>query len=311
MNLSQRQLRMFTVLAAEQRFSKASEQLHISQPALSRAIQELEAQLGVALFHRTTRQLSLTEEGERFLPMALRLLSDMQSIAEDLKSQARGMRGSVAVAVGTAFGSALLPSIVREFQATHPQVQVRVLDDNSAGITAKVMRSQVDLGIGSPLGDTSSLRCEALLSAPIGLLAHAEHFPITAQTPLSETLSLPLLREPDDTSILSALRSHGSDLVASMQRGIEVSSLALQLAMVREGLGVAVVSALGASHALAHDLRFVPLQPAIEREIFLMTQRARILSSPAQAFARCVLQHLRSANAPVHGLHRLVRLRPA
>ena len=74
MNLTQRQLSMFVITADLMNILRASQVLHISQPALSRALQELEAQLGVTLLQRTTRQLSLTTDGQQFLPVAQRLL---------------------------------------------------------------------------------------------------------------------------------------------------------------------------------------------------------------------------------------------
>ena len=304
MNLNQRQLRMFTVLATEGHFSRASEQLHISQPALSRAIQELEAQLGVPLFNRTTRQLALTEEGERFLPMAQRLLRDMAHITEELRGQATGLRGAVTLAVGTAFGSVLLPRMLLRFRQAYPLVQVRLLDDNSAGITSRVLSAEADLGIGSPLGDTAALACERLVSAPLGLLWPPE--PSAVHQSMRD--QLPVLREPGDSSIMNILRMRGSPLVARMQQGVEVSSLAMQLALARSGVGVAVVSALGASHPLAQGLCFEPLLPTIEREIFLMTQRTRLLSVAAKALMATIRETLETENDAAQGLHALVRV---
>lgn len=310
MNMNQRQLRMFTVLAKEGHFSRASAQLHISQPALTRSIQELELQLGVSLFSRTTRQLTLSDEGKRFLPMAQRLLSDMEQIAYELRSHATGMRGTVTVALGTAFGTVLMPSVLKSFQQACPHVQVRLVDDNSGGITGRVLRAEADFGIGSPLGDTAALRLDRLASAPIGLLAHPDHFELNARMTPAQLAKLPLLRESDDTSIMNMLRTKGSNLVGQMHRGIEVSSLAMQLAFVRAGLGVAVLSALGASHALACDLSFRPLKPAIDRELFLMTQRSRVLSAPAKALITALHETLDQSTQLGLPLHTLVRLHP-
>ena len=117
MNLTQRQLNMFVTTADLMNISRASEVLHISQPALSRALQELEAQLGVALLQRTTRQLSLTPDGQQFLPVAQRLLRDLEQATADLREQAKGLTGSVTLAVGSAFGCTVLPEIIRSFSA--------------------------------------------------------------------------------------------------------------------------------------------------------------------------------------------------
>lgn len=307
MNLTQRQLRLFVTTADLGNISRASEALHISQPALTRALQDFETQLGQALFHRTTRRLGLTPGGERFLPAARRLLADMEQATRELRDQATGLLGTVTLAVGTAFGCALLPGVLRRFSPAHPGVRVRLIDDNSAGITSRVARAEADLGIGSPVGDTSELVCTRLLEAPIGLLADPASYPLRATASAADLTALPLLKEPADTSIAQLLRAHGSELVAQMERGTEVSSLALQLALARAGVGVAVLSALGASHPAAQGLRFVPLRPRVSREIFLIRHRSRPLPPAAAALAATLTDTLRERP---EGLHPAVRLLP-
>ncbi|KQW24315.1 MULTISPECIES: LysR family transcriptional regulator [unclassified Acidovorax] len=303
MNLTQRQLRMFVTTAAVGNISRASEALHISQPALTRALQEFESQLGVALFLRTTRQLALTPEGERFLPVAQRLLHDLTEAAALIQGEATGQSGSVSLAVGEAFGCTVLPDILQSFVKKHPGVRVRVVNDNSQGITRRVAQGEVDFGIGSPVGRTEALRCTKLLSAPLGLLFNPQLHQLKAWVRTETLGDLPLLKEGSDTSIVSVLRAQGSDLVAHMDHGVEVSSLALQLAMARAGVGIAVMSALGASHRDAADLRFSPLRPTVQREVFVMQQRDRALSVPARALIEAVVAGAKGAQ-----LHRLVKL---
>lgn len=288
MNLTQRQLQMFVTTAALMNVSRASDVLHISQPALSRALQELEAQLGVKLMLRTTRQLTLTHEGSQFLPVAQRLLRDLSQAASDLQEQATGLTGSVTLAVGTAFGCTVLPGILRSFALSHPGVRVRLIDDNSAGISSRVIRAEADLGIGSLFGDTSGMACSLLLTAPLGLLGDPAQFNMQAAVKKGNLSQLPLLKEPTDSSIMQVLQSRGSTLVQQMEKGVEVSSLALQLALAQAGVGVAVVSALGASHPQASGLQFVPLKPAMKREVFMMQRRDRELNPSARAFANAV-----------------------
>ncbi len=292
MNLSQRHLQMFVTTAAQMNVSRASQALHISQPALSRALQELESQLGVKLLLRTTRQLTLTHEGSQFLPVAQRLLHDLQQAASDLLAQATGLTGAVTLALGTAFGCSVLPDILRSFALSHPGVRVRLIDDNSAGISSRVIRTEADLGIGSLFGNTSGMSCRLLLTAPLGLLGDPAKFDITAACNSGDLSQLPLLKEPPDSSIMQVLQSRGSTLVQHMEKGVEVSSLALQLALAQAGVGVAVVSALGASHPQASGLQFLPLKPGLEREVFLMQRRDRELNPSARAFAHALLTGL-------------------
>lgn len=300
MNMTERHLRMFTTTAALGNISRASEQLHVSQPALTRALQEFESQLGVKLFDRTTRRLALTHEGERFMPVAQRLLADMQQAALELREQSTGTRGTVSIAVGTAFGCTVLPAVLGRFTASHPHVRVHLVDDNSAGITNRVSRAEVDLGIGSPVGETHHLRCQKLLDAPIGLLCDPGAFALKTSVTDKQLASLPLLKEPADTSIAHLLRAHGSALVPHMERGIEVSSLALQLALASAGVGVAVLSALGASHPQAASLRFTPLRARILREVFLLTRPDRPLSPSCRALVQTLSQVMASTELQLH-----------
>ncbi len=309
MNLSQRQLNMFVITAAMLNISRASEVLHISQPALSRALQELESQLGVKLLLRTTRHLSLTHEGSQFLPVAQRLLRDLQQAASDLLEQATGLTGTVTLALGTAFGCTVLPGILRSFAVSHPGVRLKLIDDNSAGISSHVLHAEADLGIGSLFGDTSGMVCQLMLTAPLGLLILPE---MAARLELTEVIKsgdltrLPLLKEPNDSSIMKVLQSHGSVLVPLMGKGVEVTSLSMQLALAQAGLGIAVVSSLGASHPQATGLLFIPLVPAIERQIYMMQRRDRELNPSAKALASVLQSGL--AQATLHPSIKLATL---
>lgn len=298
MNLSLRQLRLFVTTATLGNISHAAQTLHISQPALTRAIQEFEALLGAPLFHRTTRKLELSAHGQQFLPVAERLLQDLEKASSSIREQVQGSGGAVSLAVGTAFGCAVLPSALKAFSSTHPGVRVRLIDDNSAGITSSVARSLVDLGIGSPVGDTAALSCTSLLTAPIGVLANPAFFRLKSRVTAEDLASLPLLRESNDTSIMHLLRTHGSELVAQMDSGVEVSSLSLQIAMARAGVGVAVLSALGASHGAAEGLRFAALSPALSRGVFLMSRRDRPMSPVAAELTRVIFQAMHEASLP-------------
>lgn len=298
MNLSQRQLRLFVTTARLLNMSRAAEALHISQPALTRAVQELESQLGVALFHRTTRRIELSRDGERLLPVAQRLLRDMDRIVADVRDSAAGLSGDVTMAVGSAFGCTILAPALRRLAMTHPRVRVCVTDRNSAGITRQVVTDEADIGVGSAVGDTALLDCTPLLEAPIGVLVNETVFQLPQILTSDALTRCPLLKEPEDSSIVHALRAQGSPLVAMMSGGTEVDSLALQLAFARAGVGGAVVSALGASHPAARGLRFSPLQPRLPRRVFLMRRRDRPLSAAAAALVEAIDAAL--ASEPLH-----------
>lgn len=303
MNLTQRQLRMFTLVASTLSISRASESMHLSQPALSRAIQEFETQLGASLFHRTTRSLALTSEGKRFLPIARRLLSDINHAVESVRDKELALGGTVALAVGTAFACTALATVLRDFYKKHPTVRITIRDDNSKGITDRVMRSEVDFGIGTVVGESDSLAMRRLLTAPIGFVFNPSHFTLPQSPTVAQLEKLPLLKETDDSSIMNLLRLRGSGVVSMMESGMEVSSLGVQLSLAQAGAGVAVMSALGASHPSAAKLRFVRLSPIVQREVFVMHRRDRPLRPPAMALIEAIVLALPKAD-----MHPLVQL---
>lgn len=292
MNLTQRQLQLFTTTAVTLNLSRAAERLHLSQPAFSRALQALETQLGVRLFERSTRHMALTADGQRFLPAAQRLLDDLRYAVADLQGQGTGLSGRVVLALGSAFGGCVLPTALSAFGRAHPAVRVQLLDDNSQGITARVAQGEVDFGIGSVVGAAAGLVAHPLLQAPLGLLAHPAHHRLPSRPSLASAQTLPLVKEAEDTSIMQLLRSQGSPWAAAMEQGVEVSSLSLQLSLVQAGLGVAVLSALGASHPQAGGLSFVPFGPRVWRQLFLLHRRDRPLRPAAHALAGAVLSAL-------------------
>ncbi len=298
-NLSRRQLQQFVAAASQPSLSRAAEQCHLSQPAFSRALQALEAALGTRLFERSTRHLALTRDGERLLPRARRLLEDIDELARDARQPRSGeLAGRVSLAVGTAFGSTVLPQALGAFFARHPRVRVQVIDDNSRGITERVHSGAVDLGIGSVVGAGGALLGTPLLSAPLGVIAAPARHGLPARATLAQLRRLPLVKESEDTSIMSLLREAGSPWVGPMEDGVEASSLAIQLALVAQGLGASIVSALGASHPMARGLLFVPLRPLLLRHVQLLQRKDRALRPAAAALAAAVQQA--AASAPLH-----------
>src|SRR3954468_18860019 len=121
-----RHLRSFAVLAEERHFGRAAERLHLAQPALSQQIKQLERELGVTLFSRTTRRVELTEAGGRFVGHARDVLADVDRARDDMTSLASGHAGRVSIGfVGTATYD-VLPRVAREVRRELPDVALEL-----------------------------------------------------------------------------------------------------------------------------------------------------------------------------------------
>ena len=119
-----RHLRYFVAVAEELNFSRAAQRMHMAQPPLSAAIRQLERDLGVDLFVRTTREVRLTDAGRAFLQGARRTLADAERAAEDAKRAAAGELGHLRIAYSWSTRFETLPALGRAFRADHPDVEL-------------------------------------------------------------------------------------------------------------------------------------------------------------------------------------------
>jgi DNA-binding transcriptional LysR family regulator len=119
-----RHLRYFIAVAEELNFSRAAERMHMAQPPLSAAIRQLERDLGVDLFFRTTREVKLTDAGRAFLQGARRTLADAERAAEDAKRAAAGELGQLRIAYSWSTRFETLPALGRAFRESHPDVEL-------------------------------------------------------------------------------------------------------------------------------------------------------------------------------------------
>jgi DNA-binding transcriptional LysR family regulator len=142
-----RHLRYFVAVAEELNFSRAAERMHMAQPPLSAAIQQLERDVGVELFVRTTREVKLTDAGRAFLQGARRTLADAERAAEDAKRAAAGELGHLRIAYSWSTRFETLPALGRAFRAGHPDVEVLVQEMWNARMPAAFGNGSIDIAI--------------------------------------------------------------------------------------------------------------------------------------------------------------------
>jgi DNA-binding transcriptional LysR family regulator len=158
--IENRQLRYFIAAAHELHITRAAESLHIAQPALTQNIRQLEAELGVTLFHRIRKRISLTEAGHLFLAEAERSLNHLELAVRSVQKTARGELGKLAIGFTSMAGLILVPKLVSEFRKRYPGPMI-VLREMGAADQEDALRSEsIDLGIsyGPPKVGEFSLR---------------------------------------------------------------------------------------------------------------------------------------------------------
>ena len=302
-NLSIRHLRAFVAVAESGSFTQAAAQLHLTQSTLTAAIKQLEEQAGLTLFDRTTRRVYLSAEGERFLPVARRLLSNFDTALSDLQAVAAGQSGQVGVAASPSVLSRVLPPIVAEFNKDFPAVGIHLRDDSAGGIEQRVLSNEMDFGIGGNHSDHPELQYQPILRDRYGAVLPKAH-PLLEKETLnwSDLTDYQLIYLTSDTGIRAQLSRMPSETPTGLKLDgplLEVSNPAGLAELVKEQIGIAVLPALAAGTASFEPLYFVPLdQPVIERQINIISRRGRSLSPAAAQFLQRLQLHIEQTQWP-------------
>lgn len=282
-----KQLRAFLAVAQSLSFAQACERLHLSQPALSLAIKNLEESLGGQLLTRTTRSVRLTPEGETLLPIARRLLVDWDNTEELLRQHFTLQLGKVAVAAMPSFAGNRLPAALKAFRDAYPRVNVAVHDVINERVMEMVRERRVELGVAFEPAALDGLQFTPLYNDRFVAVV-----PASSELASRDALSwVDLLGQPFIAlQRPSAVRLLLEDSIAALHGKLPVAFESHQLAtvgrMVAEGLGVSAVPSLCRGQMEELGARCLPLnEPQVERRVGLLHLAGHQLSSAAQAMA--------------------------
>jgi DNA-binding transcriptional LysR family regulator len=239
-----RRLRSFLTVAELGSVSKAALRLHISQPALSRQIQEVQQDLKLRLFDRVGRRLVLTTEGEQLLESCRTVLSDVQALSEHAQQLRHGDTGVLRVVATASHIETTFSKFLPRFAQRYPNVEVKLIE-SSGVVLAMVERGDVHVGLtASDPAAIDGTRIGIYPVMPVGLLAASRpSFPLKARrlVDIAEIASHPLLLP--DSSWLHRRTFDEVCRVAHLRPNVLLESRAPHtlLAMAEAGLGVAVV----------------------------------------------------------------------
>ena len=256
-----RHLRYFVAVADEQSFTRAAERLHISQPPLSRQIQDLEEELGTALFERGSRPLKLTEPGRFFYGHATRLLEQAAQATRATRRVARMERRLViGFVASTMYGA--MPRLVRLFRAERPQTELSLLEMSTLDQLEALKTGRIDVGFGRLRLDDPALKREVLREERLVAAIPIEHALAIPEQPIilaalanQEILVYPKTPRPSYADqVLSLFRDQGLEPGAVH----EVQEIQTALGLVAAGMGICVVPT-GVSRLRPDEVVYRPL----------------------------------------------------
>lgn len=290
---------MFLVLAESLNFSKAAEQLFVTQPSLSKAIRDLEDNLGLPLFERTTRHVRLTAGGAQLVAVARSVVGAYEAGLKRLRSSAEREAKHLGIAAFPSIASVLLPNVCAALEIRHAGSRISVVDCSNTMAVGHVLRYQVDFAIASVAPSHPDLDYEEVVRDRFVLLANRRWGKrLKPVTRLDEMVSLPLVTMTDNSTAMRYISA------AYLQRGTEFrpkmqfDQLGTVAAFVEEGLGVAVLPYLAAM-PLRRLQRF-DIEDGPMRSIGIVTRRLgnpTAMASDAMAEVRKQFAGLISANS--------------
>lgn len=279
-----RQLRTFIAIAESGGFARAEGRLHLSQPAASRQIQALEAELGVLLFDRIGRRIQLTSEGEDLLRRGRRLLQEADSFAERARALKGGQTGTLRVGGSTQHIEMVLADFLPHYRRKHPSVDVDLVEEGGARVAERLERGDVHLAFLTADDDSFPRR----LLAPLYVLAVVSPTHRFARKAVLEISDLA------DESLLLLRRDFASRgwfdtgcHVAHIKPRVILESAAPHtlMALARTGHGVAIVpSNVRIPHDTVRALPLVNRKASIGRWVTVAWNPERFLSRYAQQF---------------------------
>ena len=276
-------LRAFLLVAESRSFSQAAKRLHLTQPAVSKRIAQLEAQLNVSLFDRIGRRISTTEAGEALLPHARAVHLELQAAQQSVRDLAGEVRGRLRLATSHHIGLHRLPPLLSFFSKAFPAVQLDIDFMDSEQAYELTLQGEVELAVVT-LAPSSIVN---IVTRPIWL--DPLDFMVQEGTQLTRKKALGLKELSQHPAILPGLNTYTGQIVKSL---FEQRSLPIQIAittnyletirmMASVGLGWTVLPRSMRDPSLAT----LPIRDArIERTLGAIHHEGRSLSRAAQAF---------------------------
>lgn len=289
-------LHMFVAVAEYRSFRQASEMLHRSHSAVSMQIKQLEAQLGVPLFHRTTRRVRLTREGEQLLIHAQRALAEWGNGLRHIREAADLQRGTLSLACVPTIAATRLPEVLSLYQADYPDIAIQLRELAAEELFNALRRQEVDFAVGPDAERLSEFSFDPICTDPIYALA-SRAFPIgdARGVELAALCRVPILLNSRSAALRAALEREFAARDLSFNVKFEVLHTNTVVAFALHGLGVAILPKVAVPPRLDPSMQALPIvNPAMVRSINIITLRGQVLSPAAQRLKDLMIRRFRN-----------------
>lgn len=270
-----RQLRSFIHIVELSSITAASERLGIAQPALSRQVKALEAELGVGLLRRHGRGVTPTEEGIRLARRAKAILEDVEDLANDLSGHRQAPSGTVTLGLPPTVADILATHLIERTMETYPEVDLRIVSGFSGHVQDWLLRGKIDLGVAYEGQVSPSIRARPVILEKLFLIRAAPML-VGPGRPVDcrEALSGPLILPNPEHGLRGRIEHFAREEGLALNVVLEIDVLPSMLAFVERGYGATILPFVSVTTQVQEG-RLVA-SPIVRREI----DRTLILMSP-------------------------------
>ncbi|VVD96989.1 LysR family transcriptional regulator [Pandoraea terrigena] len=292
MNITIKQLRAFAAVADAGSFTEAATRLYLTQSGLSLLVKELEGELGVRLFDRSTRRISLTVAGADFYPLALRVLQDLDSAVNSALQLQDVQRGAIRIACTPLYSAGLMPAAMDAYKREFPAIHIKLLDSLNEVALQRVASDEVDFSVAPTRPISQNIVQQPLFRDRFRLICPVNH-PLVSGRRVSwkEALQFPFVTLPTDyTRQLQAdLAAHSPSLI--LRPAQQVAFLTTALGMVKFGHGIAALPSSAIHMVAFFGLAAVDVEaPVVDRQICFFQRRGKTLSPAAESFREFLIR---------------------
>lgn len=283
-----KQIEIFIKVAKLKSFSKAAEEIFLSQPAVSAQISSLEKELDAQLFNRNSKDIGLTEAGEAFLKYAIGIMNMFNSAISTLSSLNDNVFGTLNLSVSTTPCNSIVPSLIKEFSEDYPEVSFKIVEQSSGDIIENIIKFNCELGIVGSRVQNKGIECCRLIEDELVIISN-KSFNIPEKVKIEDIMKHKfVLRESSSATrkkFEKALQDKGID-ITRLNIVCEINNLDALFKFVKAGVGIAIVSKnVCDDYIMDKNLVISELQDiSIKRSIYLVKSLKRELTPTAKVF---------------------------
>ncbi|MBV0882198.1 LysR family transcriptional regulator [Noviherbaspirillum sp. L7-7A] len=296
MNVTQRQMQAFLAIARLTSFTRAAERLHITQSGLSAMMRDLEEQLKCRLFDRTTRSVALTTEGLQLVPVASRIVAELESITDTINQISSRAQRTLRVGVTPIIAAFVMPAAITAFKRKYPDINVHIRDINREAIQNGVANGELDAGFGAFFKAQSGIERTPLAAFMLAYVSPLErkakahrHGTASGKTRWATLHDKPLLGLPSDNPVQELIEEQ----LRIIGRGDEdrpvYENFQTLLAMVEAGFGVTVLPSFIAPACQRYQVQMSLLtEPSVSLSFYEITKKGRLRPEALSALAASI-----------------------